>query len=109
MSLGKKFFGALAAATIGSLAIVPLNSRGAVQPLNYPLAQQASGATRSIGAIESINGNTIVMKTDAGVESSVAVSDSTKILRIEPGQKTLSGATVIHLADLQFVDRVMIT
>lgn len=109
MHLKKQSLGALAIAIIVSLAIVPSGSRAAAQPLNHPLLEQASGATRSIGAIESISGNTIVMKTDAGVESNIAVSDSTKILRIEPGQKTLSSATVIHLADLQVGDRVLIT
>lgn len=109
MLWAKKIFGALAAASVASLAVVGSSSHATANPHNYRAAEQASATTRSIGTVESITGTTITMKTDAGVESSIAVSDSTKILRIEPGQKNLSGATAIHLSDLQVGDRVLVS
>jgi transcription antitermination factor NusG len=109
MLRGKKIFGALAAASVASLAIAASPSRVAANPRNYDVAQQTAAPTRSIGTIESISGTTVTMKTDAGAETSISVTDATKILRIEPGQKDLSSATVIHLADLQVGDRILIT
>ena len=104
----EKISGALAGAAILCLPVAASASRSIASPHDYALTEQAAAATRSIGTIESIHGSTITMKTDAGVESSISVSDSTKILRIEPGQKDLSSAAVIHLADLQVGDRVLI-
>ena len=109
MLWAKKIFGALAAASVASLAIAALPSRAAANSRNYGVAQRTAAPTRSIGAIESISGTTVTMKTDAGAETSISVTDATKILRIEPGQRDLSSATVIRLADLQVGDRVLIT
>ncbi len=67
-----------------------------------------SGAARTIGTIQSITGNTIMLKTDAGQEVSAVAGDATKIVRVAPGQTTLQGATVIHLQDLQVGDRVLV-
>src|SRR5690348_13181648 len=109
MLWAKKIFGALAAASVALLAIAAAPSRAVGNPRNYDEPQQTAAVTRSIGTIESISGTTITMKTDAGAETSISVTDATKILRIEPGQKDLSSATVIHLADLQVGDRVLIS
>ena len=37
----------------------------------------------------------------------VTVEDNARLLRIEPGQKTLAGASPFSLSDLQTGDRVM--
>lgn len=71
-------------------------------------AAPQSAATRAIGTIQSIAGNTVTLKTDAGAEVTAAVDDSTKIVRVAPGQTTLTGATVLHLADLQVGDRILV-
>jgi len=109
MLSAKKISGALAGAALLSIPFAAPASRSAASLHNYAAMEQAAAAARSIGTIESISGNTITVKTDAGAESSISMSDSTKILRIEPGQKDLSSATVIHLTDLQIGDRVLIT
>jgi hypothetical protein len=67
-----------------------------------------SSVTRTIGTIKSITGNTITMTTDAGADVTVTASDATKILQVAPGQKTLEGATPIHLQDLQVRDRILV-
>jgi hypothetical protein len=72
--------------------------------------QQAAPGTvaRPIGTIQAIHGNTLTLKTDAGSEVNVAVQDSARLVRIEPGQKTLQGATTVRLEDLQVGDRILV-
>ena len=69
-------------------------------------AQQAA-ASRQIGTIKTIAGNIVTMTTDQGVEITVNVQDTARVLRVEPGQKDLSNAVVIHLQDLQVGDRIL--
>lgn len=108
MDLGKRTLGALAVAMLACAGLTAYSARASSNLLRDYVKQQTSGPTRSIGTIQSINGSTIVLKTDAGSEVSVSATDSTKILRIEPGQRDLSTATAIHLLDLQVGDRVLV-
>lgn len=75
-------------------------------------AQQSSAAApaagRAIGTITAINGNTVTVKTDAGAEMNVTVEDSTRIVKLAPGQKDLKDATPIHLQDTQVGDRALV-
>src|SRR5260370_777764 len=65
-------------------------------------------ATRLVGTIKSISGNTIIMTTDAGADATAQVQDATKFVRIAPGQKDLKDATPIQLADVQTGDRILV-
>jgi hypothetical protein len=69
---------------------------------------QAPSAARLIGTVTSVSGDTITLKSDAGVLSTVTVGDSTRILRAEPGQKDLSSAAPIHVQDLAVGDRILV-
>ena len=60
-----------------------------------------------LGTVQSLSGNSISVKNDAGATMQVTVEESARLLRIEPGQKTLTGASPFSLADLQTGDRVM--
>ena len=74
-------------------------------------AQINQGAAKSppaLGTIKSISGNSLVLTSDAGVEINVDVRDSTKIVRIAPGQKDLKDAQTIALTDLQVGDRILV-
>ncbi len=75
-------------------------------------AQETSaqtGAKRVIGAIKAINGNTIDVAPDSGVEVSVTVdATTTHIRRIAPGEKDLKNATTLQLQDLQVGDRILV-
>ena len=74
-------------------------------------AQTTTGATKTsapLGTIKSISGNSLVLTSDAGVDVSVAVQDSTKVVRIAPGQKDLKDAQPIALTDLQVGDRILV-
>jgi hypothetical protein len=62
----------------------------------------------AVGTIKSISGNSLVLTSDAGVEINVDVRDSTKIVRIAPGQKDLKAAQPILLTDLQVGDRILV-
>ena len=73
--------------------------------------QTGQGAVKSppaLGTIKSISGNTLILTSDAGVEMTVDVRDSTKIVRIAPGQKDLKDAQPIALTDLQIGDRILV-
>jgi len=60
-----------------------------------------------LGTVQSLSGNSISVKNDAGATMQVTVEENARLLRIEPGQKTLTGASPFSLADLQTGDRVM--
>jgi len=72
-----------------------------------PRAQTQSGA-RPVGTIKTISGNTITLTTEAGSDVNILVQDTTKFMRIAPGQKDLKDATPITLADLQTGDRILV-
>ncbi len=74
-------------------------------------AQDAAAAAAKpvtfLGTVQTLSGNNITVKNDAGATMQVTVEDNARLLRIEPGQKTLAGASPFSLADLQAGDRVM--
>ena len=73
------------------------------------VAQQpaASGNTKAVGTVQSVSGNTITLKSDAGAEITVTALEGTRILRSEPGQKSLKEATPIQLSEVQSGDRAL--
>jgi hypothetical protein len=60
-----------------------------------------------LGTVQALSGNTITVKSDAGVAMQVTVQDGARLLRVEPGQRTLAGASPFSLSDLQVGDRIM--
>jgi hypothetical protein len=80
----------------------------AVLAASFPLAaQDAAKPTTFLGTVQSLSGNNITVKNDAGATMQVTVQDNARLLRIEPGQKTLAGASPFSLSDLATGDRVM--
>jgi len=76
-------------------------------------AQQESSATAqkaapSLGTIQTITDKALTLKTDSGSELNVQFSPSMKILRVEPGSKTLKDAVAISLSDLAVGDRILV-
>lgn len=71
--------------------------------------QQASkpAASRLIGTVTGVQGNDILLKTDAGETATLTVNDQTRIVRTLPGQKSLAGATSIPVTDIQVGDRIL--
>ena len=71
-------------------------------------AEQTQSAARLVGTIKTISGNTITLATDVGSDVTILVRDTTKFVRIAPGQRDLKDAAPIALADLQTGDRVLV-
>ena len=101
----------LAAFIVGSVAELGFVSRVEAYPTAKQQSQQPAPATaaRPIGTIKAISGSTITLASDAGPAFSVAVQDSTRFLRIEPGAKDLKNAQAVHLGDLHEGDRILVT
>ena len=70
-------------------------------------AAPAAKPVTFLGTVQTLSGNTLTVKSDAGATMQVTVEENARLLRIEPGQKTLTGASPFSLADLQAGDRVM--
>src|ERR1700733_13302702 len=73
-------------------------------------AQDAAAPAKPVtflGTVQTLSGNNITVKNDAGATMQVTVEENARLLRIEPGQKTLAGASPFNLSDLQAGDRVM--
>lgn len=73
-----------------------------------PQSTSAQPAGRALGTVTAVNGQVITLKTDAGAEMSVTVSDTTRLLQLKPGEKDLKAATPLTLADLKAGDRVLV-
>jgi hypothetical protein len=74
------------------------------------IAQDAAAPAKPVtflGTVQTLSGNNITVKNDAGATMQVTVEDNARLLRVEPGQKTLAGASPFSLSDLQAGDRVM--
>lgn len=82
---------------------------GPTFPVFAEAGQTATASTaRLLGTVTAISGDTITIKSDAGATSTISVSDATRIVRAEPGQKDLSSATPIKVQDLTVGDRVLV-
>ena len=70
--------------------------------------QSGSSATRKIGVVKAINGTSITLAPDSGPEVNVTVQDTTRVVRIAPGEKDLKNAVPISLQDVQVGDRILV-
>lgn len=92
---------------IANSALLPALLLAAIVLSSPHLLAQAARAASFLGTVQSINGNQIVVKNDAGATMEIQVQDGARLLRIEPGQKTLQNASPFTLSDLQVGDRVL--
>ena len=65
-------------------------------------------ASRFVGTLTAVNGDTLTVKTDTGDVRRVQVPSTAVLKRVEPGQKDLSTAVTIALSDLATGDRVLV-
>ena len=70
--------------------------------------QSPPAATRVVGAIQAISGNSLTVMSDTGTPSTVIVEPATKFLQIEPGKTDLKEATPVSFAELRTGDRVLV-
>jgi hypothetical protein len=69
---------------------------------------QAAAASKAVGTVKSISGNTIVLAVEGGGDTNVVVQDGARLLQIEPGETDLKKATALQLSDLQTGDRILV-
>lgn len=74
-----------------------------------PMQAAATASTRVLGTVTSVGKGTLTVKPASGNAVTVTVGAATRILRLEPGQKTLSAATPIQLTDISAGDRALIS
>src|SRR5215469_2507937 len=79
-----------------------------VQEDRPPAAAPTAGLERKLGTVKLVNGNTITLQADSGSDFSAVVQDSTRILRIPPGQTDLKNAVPIKLQEVQVGDRMLV-
>jgi len=83
-------------------------SRGISHQTQEPAASPtAAGALKPVGVVKAISGNVITLSTDAGPTVNILVQDSSRMVRIAPGQKDLKDAAPIQLQDVQVGDRIL--
>jgi Domain of unknown function (DUF5666) len=91
----------LACLTLVPADLASSQTQGAQQPAS------ASPATKPVGTVKAISGNTVTLATDAGSTVNIVIQDSTRLLRVGPGQKDLKDASPIQLQDVQVGDRIL--
>jgi Domain of unknown function (DUF5666) len=69
---------------------------------------QAQAASRILGTITSINGDTVTVKPAQGDARQVEVPSTAQLKRIEPGQTNLSTAVDMKFGELAVGDRVLV-
>jgi len=72
------------------------------------VAGKAQTAGRFLGTVTAVNGNTLTVKTDAGVVQEVEVPSTASLKQVEPGAKDLSTAQTIEFKSLATGDRVLV-
>jgi hypothetical protein len=95
---------------MATLLIVPiLTSSGYLLAQDKP-ASSSVGAqvAKAVGTIKSIQPDSITIASESGGEVTAKLADSTKILRVPPGEKDLKNATTLRAQDLQTGDRVLV-
>jgi Domain of unknown function (DUF5666) len=76
-------------------------------------AQAPSGTPQAIvkvvGTVTALQGSKLTVESDAGATTTLNTSDSTRVLRAEPGAKSLSEASPAQMSDIAIGDRVLIS
>jgi len=86
---------------------IPRSHAASDQPQAAPQTESTSAAAKPVGTVKALSGNVITLTTDAGSTVNVVVQDSTRLVRIAPGQKDLKDAAPAQLPDVQVGDRVL--
>ncbi|HEV7675057.1 MAG TPA: DUF5666 domain-containing protein [Candidatus Angelobacter sp.] len=98
--------------SLAVLTAVGLAFGATMQAQDRPAAessQTAAGAVvKNVGVVKSINGKSLVIKTDAGPEIAVSVLDGTHMVRLAAGQTDIKTAPSITFAEIQVGDRLLL-
>ena len=89
------------------LSLVPQSRADSSQTQESQPSVSASSTAKPVGAVKAISGNVITLTTDAGSTVNIVIQESTRLMRIAPGQKDLKDATPVQLQDVQVGDRIL--
>jgi hypothetical protein len=92
---------------LACLGLVPRSHAASDQAQEAQPSPSAGSAAKPVGTVTALSGNVVTLTTDAGSTVKVIVQDSTRLVRIAPGQKDLKDATPIQLQELQVGDRIL--
>ncbi len=92
-------------ALAAAVSITALVGPSALAQENQP---GTATAARKLGTVKSITGSALVVKPDTGADVTVTVQDSTRIVRLAPGQTDLKSAAPMQLKDVQVGDRMLV-
>src|SRR5437016_784504 len=67
----------------------------------------APSATRQLGTVKAVSGDTITLQTDAGQSVTVTVPAEAKIVKLAPGSTDLKTAQPSQVGDIEAGDRVL--
>lgn len=87
------------------VAVIGLSAIGSAEAKQQT---PASAAAPVLGTIKAISGKNITLTTKDGSEVTIQVQDSSRLLRIAPGEKDLKNAAPLQLQDLQAGDRILV-
>src|SRR5688572_11453606 len=68
----------------------------------------AQAPARVLGTVATVDGTTLMVKTEAGETVSVQTAPNVRVQRVAPGERDLTKAETIALADVAAGDRVLI-
>ncbi|HXM21806.1 MAG TPA: hypothetical protein VN948_11145 [Terriglobales bacterium] len=92
---------------IACLGLVPHSRAASDQTQEAQQPASASLTAKPVGTVKALSANVVTLTTDAGSTVNVLVQDSTRLVRIAPGQKDLTDAMPIQLQDVQVGDRIL--
>jgi len=109
-TVAARFRAACLRATLAVLLLVPLLIgpclvAAQAKPADSPAAAQVS---KAVGTIKSIQVDSITVAVESGGEVTAKLTESTKLLRVPPGEKDLKNAVPLQMQDLQPGDRVLV-
>jgi co-chaperonin GroES (HSP10) len=89
------------------LSLAP-RSLAASEPAQETQPSASAGTVaKPVGTVKAVSGNVITLATDAGSTVNVMIQDSTRLVRIAPGQKDLKDAAPAQVQDVQVGDRIL--
>ena len=97
---------AMLATCVGLFFGAPLKAQNS--PAGTDSQATAGAAVKNVGAVKSISGKNLVLKTDAGPEVTISVPDGARIVRLAAGQTDLKTAPAITFAEIQVGDRMLL-
>jgi co-chaperonin GroES (HSP10) len=92
---------------LACLVLVPRSRAASDQSQNAQQPEAANPVAKPVGTVKALSGNVITLMTDSGSTVDILVQESTRLVRIAPGQKDLKDAAPVQLQEVQVGDRIL--